>query len=334
MYVGFAGGIEERAAPQASIPLVSLRLTTPDRPLRTVRASVDLVVGILRCVAAFRAFSPQALFSTGGFVSVPATCAAWLLRRPIVMFLPDARPGTTVKLLSWTAKRVAVSIEDSLDFLPNRRKASVTGYPVRPAFLALDRPTARARMDLADKELQLLVLGGSLGAASINRSVAQGLNQLLALARVVHVCGPTHIAEMTAVRDRLPDGLRERYKVRPYLEEDEIATAMFASDLAITRGGASVLGELPAAGLPAIIVPLPSARVGQAANAEALQSRNACLMMANHHAESGELITTAEKLLKDHLLRESMARAMVSLRRPSAAHDIATIVVQVARPDG
>jgi UDP-N-acetylglucosamine--N-acetylmuramyl-(pentapeptide) pyrophosphoryl-undecaprenol N-acetylglucosamine transferase len=235
-----------------------------------------------------------------------------------------------MSMLARTATGIALSVEDGRTFFTHGRNMRVTGYPVRPAFRETNRSQARAALGLEECELQLLVLGGSLGAATLNTGVGSGLPSLLALARVVHVCGTKHLDEMTAVRDGLPESLRSRYTVAGSLGEHDLATAMFASDLAITRGGASILGELPAAGLPAIVVPLPAARVGQAANAAVLERHNACLVMANHHAESGELITAAENLLRDHMLRQSMAHAMASIRRLSAADDIADMVIAAA----
>lgn len=329
LYVGMAGGIEDRIV-RPWIPLLRLRLRTPDSPANTARTILDFLFGMVRCLATLRKFSPQVLFSTGGFVSVPATLAALVLRRPVVIFLPDVSPGTTIRLLCRMAKRVAVSLEDSLAFLPDRTKAVVTGYPVRSAFRSTDRNTARSKAGLAENELQLLVIGGSLGAATINRSVSLGLDRLLHLARVVHVCGHLHIEEMTQVQDYLDSELRDRYQLKASLTAEEMADAMFASDLAITRGGASILGELPAAGLPAIVVPLPAARVGQAQNAMALERSNASVTISNHQAEGGELVVAAEALLKNHNLRHSMGQAMSELQRPKAAEDIARIVTETA----
>jgi len=291
-----------------------------------------MILGALACLRRYRDFRPQVLFSTGGFVSIPATVAAWLTRTPVVMFLPDVGPGKTIRHGMRLARRLTVSVPDSLVYLRRPDTAVVTGYPVRPAFLTLDRTTARTRMALQDGELQLLVMGGSLGAAAINQSIARGLLELLAVARVVHVCGPNHLAEMSKACEGLPSELRDRYRLSSTLDERDMATAMFASDLAITRGGASILGELPAAGLPAIIVPLPADRVGQRANAEALERHNACVIMSNHHASSGELVRNAIELLKASDLRATMARAMSALFRPNASRDIAGVVLEEASP--
>lgn len=328
LYVGMTGGIEDRVVPRAGIPLVSLPLVTPDHWARFVPALAALARGLARCLLTFRRFQPRVLFSTGGFVSLPATVAAWLMRTPIVIFLPDVKPGRTVRYACRLSRRVAVSSEDSLRYLP--KPATVTGYPVRQSFLDVDRNSARSGFGLAEDDLQLLVMGGSLGAASINRTVARGLGVLLPVARIVHICGTAHTHEMESVRSKLPIELRRRYTVLPYLEEDSMARAMAASDLAITRGGASILGELPAVGIPAIVVPLPVPHVGQEANAAVLETHNACFVMSNHHAESGELVHAALALLQDAPLRLSMAHAMSELARPAAAATIARIVLDTA----
>ena len=309
---------------------MTVRLATPDSSVRTLVSLVDMMRAVFQCASRFRSFRPDAVLSTGGFVSVPAMLGAWVTRTPIVIFLPDIHPGTTVRLTARMARRLAVSTDDSLRYLPNPNRASVTGYPLRDSFLTLDRVAARSSAGLSNDDLQLLVMGGSLGAAAINRALATRLPDVLSVARVVHVCGSAHIDEMTAVRDRLPEDIRDRYRLTAQLDEAEMAAAMFASDLAITRAGASILGELPAAGLPAIVVPLPAARVGQEANAIALERHNACVVLSNDEAESGALVSLALTLLGDDDRRRSMAASMATLRRPAASDDIARIVSEVA----
>lgn len=315
--------------PQTGIELLPLRLKTPDSYLALPQVALDMILGIGRSLKEFRSFQPRTLFSTGGFVSIPATVAAWLTRTPIVLYLPDVRPGRAVRLSAKLATQIAVSTQESLQYLPNSQ-TTVTGYPVRSSFQMVSREQARTEMGLTSADLQVLVMGGSLGSRTINRAIGRGLPDLLASARVLHVCGQSHLDQMKAARDSLSLELRRRYDVVPYLAAPDMVRAMAASDLAITRGGASILGELPAARLPAIVVPLPASHVGQEANAHALASHGACVLMSDGQAESGRLVELALQLLEDSARRESMAQALAGLARPEASRHIANLILSQA----
>ncbi|HEV3310168.1 MAG TPA: UDP-N-acetylglucosamine--N-acetylmuramyl-(pentapeptide) pyrophosphoryl-undecaprenol N-acetylglucosamine transferase, partial [Chloroflexota bacterium] len=260
---------------------MTLRIATPDTPAHIARSMLDLFLATATCLQRFRRFKPQVVLSTGGFVSIPAMLAAWATRTPVILFLPDVLPGRTVRVFSRIASRIAVSSSDSLTHLPSNGKTVVTGYPVRDQFTAILRADARRDAGLAETDLQLLVMGGSLGAAAINRAIGDGLLELLPLARIVHICGRAHMAEMAAIRDSLSEEQRDRYRLYDYLDSEAMATVLVASDLAITRGGASILGELPATGVPAIVVPFPAAQVGQEANARALARTGGCEVISN-----------------------------------------------------
>jgi UDP-N-acetylglucosamine--N-acetylmuramyl-(pentapeptide) pyrophosphoryl-undecaprenol N-acetylglucosamine transferase len=330
LYVGIQGGIEERIAPAHSIPLVTLKLTTPDGLLPTSIAALQMGFGVLRSLREFLRFRPQVLFSTGGFVSVPATVAAWLARIPVVVYLPDVRMGRSVALTAPFARRIAVTTDESLSFLKSN-KASVTGYPVRTGFLTMDRVKARERLGIGSEQRVVLVMGGSLGAQAINRAIVAGLPELLEESTVIHVCGPLNYTEVAAARSTLPEHLMSRYRLEPFFDEEDMAAAMFAADVAVTRAGASILGELPAAGLPAVVVPLPAARVHQDANATALSSRGACIILANHELANGSLTSLLLSVLTDKRRLGDMRSAMEEFARPNAADDIARIIVESSK---
>lgn len=329
LYVGIKGGIEERIAPAHGIPLLTLSLTTPEGVLRTVVAAAQMGLGMVRSLAAFARFRPHVLFSTGGFVSVPATIAAWVARVPVVVYLPDVRTGRSVALTARFARRVAVTTEESLSFLRSGDPI-VTGYPVRASFTIVDRDQARRRLNLDPDEPVLLVMGGSLGARAINQAIVADLKRLLEVATVIHVCGPANYEEVGEARNGLPPDERNRYRLEPFLDEMDMAAAMFAADLAVTRAGASILGELPAAGLPAIVVPLPAARVHQDANATALSSRGACIILANDELSYGALTGSIISVMADADRRAAMRTAMEAMARPRAADDIARIIIECA----
>jgi len=262
---------------------------------------------------------PAALFATGGYASLPVALAAWALRVPILVYLPDIEPGLAVRLISRLASRVAVTVEDSVAYFP-ARKVAVTGYPVRAEFHGIERAEARDALGLALDEPVLLVMGGSRGARSINKALSGVLEQILELTQVVHVSGELDWSWVVERREKLPGTLQARYQTLPYLHQIELGLA--AADLAVCRAGAMTLGELPFFGLPAVLVPYPYAWRYQRVNAEWLAGRGATLVLDDERLAE-ELLPTVRDLLSDRERLAQMGERARALARPDAAARLA-----------
>lgn len=282
---------------------------------QTIWNLTKLIQGYWRAYRLGRQERPAALFATGGYASVPVALAAWMLRVPILVYLPDIEPGWAVRFVARLARRVAVTVEDSRSYFP-ARKVTVTGYPVRAEFHNLDRTGARASLELAADEPVLLVMGGSRGARAINQAFGDVLEQTLELVQVVHVSGELDWPWVKERRAALPEALRTRYHAFPYLYKMELALA--AVDLVICRAGASTLGELPFFGLPAILVPYPHAWRYQQVNAEWLVGRGAAIQVEDGRL-SEELLPVVRQLLGDRAALERMSQQMQVLACPDAA---------------
>jgi UDP-N-acetylglucosamine--N-acetylmuramyl-(pentapeptide) pyrophosphoryl-undecaprenol N-acetylglucosamine transferase len=251
--------------------------------------------------------------------------AARLLRRPLVVYLPDVTPGWAVRLLSRLATRMTTTSERALAYLP-ASKTTVVGYPVREEFWTRDRASARARLSLPAGGKMLLVTAGSLGAQKINDAVAASLARILEHATVVHVTGPDGEKAANAQRASLSPDQQQRYVVRGYL--DDMPAAMIAADLVVSRAGASSLGELPAAGAPSILVPGEYEGWSQAPNAEHMQAAGAAVMLRNAELERlGDLVL---ELLGDEARLQAMGMAARALARPEAARDLARVLIDVS----
>ena len=292
-------------------------------PKRMLLGGLNLLRGRWAAHRQLLADRPTALFATGGYAAAPVGWAARAAGVPLLVFLPDVRPGWAVRFLGHHATRVACSVEASVASLPAGRTV-VTGYPVRRQFIEATREDGFARFGLDPTLPTLLVTGGSLGARRINLAVAAALPRLLERAQVLHISGRDEEPWLATERERLADPLRERYHLLGYTEE--MAWAMAASDLAITRAGASTLGELPMSGLPAIVVPGDFS--DQQVNADYLVSRGAAVALRS--SEIGQLEAEALRLLDDEPARRAMAEAMRALARPDAAAHLATIMQEIA----
>jgi len=174
------------------------------------------------------------------------------------------------------------------------------------------------------------VFGGSSGARSINRALLAVLPELLNEMQIIHVSGKLDWAEVEAARDRLTGllgaqvDLVQRYRAYPYLHT-EMGAALAASDLALSRAGASTLGELPQAGLPAILVPYPYAWRYQKVNAGYLEQSGAALVMLDQDLPQ-RLAPVVRDLIHDTARLEQMRRSMHSLAHPDAARSIAGLL--------
>jgi len=277
---------------------------------------------------------PDVVLVTGGYVCVPVTLAAWMKRVPVLIYLPDVQPGLAIKSLARFADRVAVSVPSALAYF-RPGQAVVTGYPVRRELFERGRDTARARLglDVADEALPLLlVFGGSQGARSINQAVSDGLEELLAVAQVLHISGQLDADWVQARRGTLPDKLRGRYRLYTYLHE-EMVDALLAADLVVARAGASTLGEFPAAGLPAVLVPYPHAGAHQWDNARYLAEAGAAMAIAD--ADLGTaLVPSVLELLADKERRIEMRQAAWTLARPDAARRVGELLIDLSATGG
>jgi UDP-N-acetylglucosamine--N-acetylmuramyl-(pentapeptide) pyrophosphoryl-undecaprenol N-acetylglucosamine transferase len=225
------------------------------------------------------------------------------------------------------ARRVAVSAGPAVAHVPSG-KATVTGYPVRRGFLEADKAEGRRRLGLLDPQLPtLFVSGGSQGGRSVNQAVAGQLPRLLEVCQVVHVSGRADYAWLVEVRGRLPEARRPAYHLHDYLHE-EMPWALAAADLAVMRAGASTLGELTVAGLPAILVPYPYAGGHQRANARYLADLGGAVVLEDEQLP--HLFERVRELIEDPPRLESMAAALRGAARPQAAHEIARLVLEAA----
>ena len=325
VYYGTERGPERGLAEGANIPYRAV----PASQVRS-RSPIRLATGLVRLWRGSRVAArllaedrPAAVFATGGYAAAPVGRAARRAGIPLVVFLPDVHPGWAVRFLARYAVAVACSVERSLASLPAGR-TGVTGYPVRRQFLEATRDEGIARFGLDPSLKTLLVAGGSLGAHQINLAVAASLRTLLEQAQIIHISGVEEEHWLRRERERLPEWMRARYHLHAYTEE--MAYAMRAADLAVTRAGASTLGELPVTGLPAIVI--PGAFSDQHLNADYLAREGAAITLPTFRLD--ELEPLIVSLLGDGPRREAMATAMRRLAQPDAAQRLATLLREVA----
>lgn len=329
-FVG-SGGLEEALLARAGIPFAACH-KVPAGPLagvswpRRLLSLLRLAAGLLVALRLLLRLRPRALLLTGGWSGLPVALAAWLLRRPALVFLPDIEPGATIRLLQRFVSRVALTVPESARFLPHVATV-VTGYPLRREFSEATRAAGQAHFGLDPRRRTLLVFGGSRGARSINRALLPILPALLADGlQVLHVTGELDWPEVAARRAALDDA--GAWQIFPYLHH-EMSLAQAAADLALSRAGAGVLGEFPHFGLPALLVPYPWAWRYQRTNADWLVARGAALRLEDGRMAQ-ELLPTLRGLLQDEARLRRMRAAASALARPDGARRLAAELLQLA----
>ena len=312
-------GISFEAIPAAGIHGVGLRALPRNVGL--------LARGIFAARRALREFKPDVLMLTGGYVAVPMALAGRAV--PSLLVLPDVEPGLALKTAARFADVITVPAEESRRYFRGGARVIVTGYPARADLAKWDRASARKALALRDDPPVLLVFGGSKGARSINMALLAILPAVLERAQVVHISGSLDWPTVEARRAELSSEQQARYHAFPYLHE-EMGAALAAADLAVSRSGASSLGELPLFGLPAVLVPYPHAWRYQKVNADHLARNGAGLVLADEQLKD-KLLPTIIALLDDPNKLDAMRAAMRSLAHPDAAGRIAAQLVGLAR---
>lgn len=331
--VGSERGIEARLVPEAGFELTLLPGRGIERrvSLQNVRSLAALVVAFWRAWRLVGQRRPRVVVSVGGYASVPCALAAVVRRVPVVVAEQNAAPGAANRLVSRFAKACAVSFPDTP--LP---RAVVTGNPVRPEVLAIDRQRdaslARTKLGVEPGRRMLLIFGGSLGALRINRATVDAVRRWARRAdlHVRHVIGSRDWDEITGAGSPLPPGAALRYDPIEY--DDDMPTSLAAADLAVCRSGASTSFELLAAGLPSVLVPSPYVTADhQTSNARHLERAGAAVVVPDAGLDGEKLAFVVDALLADPQRLAHMARAARASAAPHAADDIAALVETYAR---
>jgi UDP-N-acetylglucosamine--N-acetylmuramyl-(pentapeptide) pyrophosphoryl-undecaprenol N-acetylglucosamine transferase len=319
-FVGSVGGFERPLVAESGVqfdtydevrggPVVGVPLLT------RLKSAVNLAIGTKQAFRIILRHKPQALMLTGGWSGLPVALAAWALRVPSLIYLPDIEPGTSIRVLQRFATRVAITAPESAVYFP-AGKTVVTGYPLRRMMLEAKREAGIAHFGLDRHRKTVLFWGGSRGAHSINQGLADILLDLLADGlQVIHVSGTLDWPDVEQWRMALADA--SHYHAYPYLHDD-MGLAMAAADLTVSRAGASTLGEFPAFALPSILIPYPYAWRYQKVNADYLASQGAAVVMKDADMPP-DLLPTIRRLLADPARLQQMSAGAARLAHPDSA---------------
>lgn len=325
LFVGARGKMEMEKVPQAGYSIEGLDIAGFNRThlWKNIMLPVKLLKSFWQVRSILNRFKPNAAFGVGGYSSFPVLKVAQAKGIPTFLHESNAFAGKSNAYLAKGAKRVFVATDGMEKFFP-AEKIVVSGNPVRSeiAQLGANAAAAKASFQLSANKLVLLVVGGSLGARSINKAIAAGLHKIQdAGVQLIWQTGKLFEEEARqAVNGQ--SGIWHQ----PFITN--MSTAYEAADLVVSRSGAMSVTELCMAGKPVVFVPFPfAAEDHQTANAMALVNKNAALLVKDEMAAT-TLVDTVLALAAETAQREQMAASIKALAKYDADKIIAKEILE------
>lgn len=320
-YMGSYDGIEKKLVADFDIPYVGIS-TGKFRRYLDIKNFTDpfrVLKGFGEAKKFLKAYRPDVVFSKGGFVSVPVVRAAAALKIPCIIHESDMTPGLANKLCIPVATKVCCNFPETLNYLP-KEKAVLTGSPIRAE---LSQGNKLAGFDMCGFSLGkpvIMVIGGSLGAANVNKVVREALPKLLSEFQVVHLCGK---GKMDNLLLSTPG-----YKQFEYIKE-ELKDLFAMADVVISRAGANAICELLALKKPNILIPLPAAssRGDQLLNAKSFEAQGFSVVLNEDDLTTDLLVKEVKKLYES---RQTYTNAMTGSGQMDSIQTIMKLIEECA----
>jgi UDP-N-acetylglucosamine--N-acetylmuramyl-(pentapeptide) pyrophosphoryl-undecaprenol N-acetylglucosamine transferase len=333
LFVGALGRMEMERVPQAGYQIIGLPVRGFDRsrPWRNVRVVIDLLRSMWQARQIVRDFRPDVGIGVGGYASGAAMKVAAKMGVPILLQEQNGFAGVTNKLLKEDAKKICVAYEGMERFFP-KEKLILTGNPVRQNLTTGTKEDAikyfnqEFGVNFTANRKTLLIIGGSLGAGTINQSIIAHLEELAESGiQVIWQTGKNYFANCKAALRRDMNNII----CTAFISQMPMAYAM--ADLVISRAGASSISELCLLGKPSILVPSPNvAEDHQTHNAMALVRKDAAILVKDINAKE-QMVETALALIKDDEELRVLHKNILTLALPDSARHIAEEVMKLAK---
>ena len=329
LFVGAQGKMEMEKVPAAGYKIEGLWISGIKRELTIDNLSFPFKVlsSVSKALRIIREFKPDVAVGVGDYASGPLLYAASLKNIPCLIQEQNSYPGITNKILAKRVQKICVAYDGMEKYFP-KEKILLTGNPVRENVLKIEgkRQEAFSFFRLNPDKKTILVVGGSQGARSINRSILAGLNEIRqADVQVVWQTGKLFYDE---AQNAVSSAGMENVRVFDFISQMDFAYA--AADLIVSRAGASTVSEILLVGKPSVMVPLPTAAEDhQTKNIEAMVRKNAALMVRDADA-SAQLVATALATLSNEQLLKSLAANAAAQALPNSAEKIAGEVIALA----
>lgn len=325
LFVGAKTRIEGRFVPKLGFKFKPIWIKGFSRRISmdNLLFPLKLIVSLVQSVIINLKFRPSVAIGTGGYVAGPAIWGSSLVGAKIILIEQNSYPGVTTKLLQNYADEIHLSYEDSKKYFRNERKLYMTGNPVRENLVRTKKSDALQKFRFNPQRKTLLILGGSLGASSINSVVASNLKNLTELE--IQVIWQTGIAYY----EKQKNLSSEKVWISAFIEN--MNDAYSACDLVLARAGATSIAEILFLGVPAILVPSPNvAENHQFFNAKSLADKGAALMLEDKDLNEKFVSEIKSSLFDDSRLSQ-MSQIAKQLSKPEATSVIAQNAIRYAK---
>ncbi len=318
LFIGAQDRMEMEKVPAAGYKIIGLWISGLERKLsaKNLKFPLKVISSIRRCLKIMKDFKPDVVVGVGGYSSGPAVYAATLKGIPTLVQEQNSYAGITNKLLGKRVNKICVAYDKMDRFFP-KDKIIYTGNPVRDIILQInkvDRTKAYTKFGLNPAKKTILAIGGSLGARTINQSIAQHID-LLDKVQIIWQTGKNYYHQAQEALEG-----KEHIKVFEFIADMDLAYAV--ADVIISRAGAISVSELSIVGKPVILVPSPNvAEDHQTKNAMSLVEKNAAVLVKDKDAFNN-LIKEVLQLLKDDTKQKEFSENITQLAQPNATKNI------------
>ena len=330
LFIGAEGHMEMERVPAAGYNIEGLKVEGLDRQhlLRNFKVICNLLSSLPKARRIIKNFKPDVAVGVGGYASAAALLVAKSMNIPIVLQEQNGFAGVANKLLAKKAEKICVAYSGMERFFP-ADKIILTGNPIRQNLFnpELDKNEAYAAFGFKNNIPTLLVMGGSLGAMTINNGMIKGLKQFAqAGVQVIWQTGKRYFADAKKAFDENPCS---NVLVTDFISRMDYAYAI--ADVVVARAGASTISELTFLGKPSILIPSPNvAEDHQTHNAMALANQNAAICLPDKEAEE-KLAPLAINLLLDDERKSSIAENSKKMAQNDSALRIANEIVKLCK---
>lgn len=324
LFVGSKRGIEARIIPRTefNVRFITVRGLKRTGIKNAIKGLMEIPLSIAQSILLLMQFKPNVVLGVGGYASAPVVLASYILRIPRAIQEQNSVMGSANRLLSNIANRIFISWEGT-EPETDPEKTIITGNPIRADLLEKS-----ANRDYKNRDrFNILIFGGSAGAASLNKAMIRGAQKLAKFGERINI---THQTGKVMAKE-----VQDAYKLANIQAEtmefiDSMGAAYDWADLVICRGGAGAMAEISAKGKPAIVVPYPYA-VGdhQTKNARLLARRRAVRIIPDESLDGSHLVDQIIDLLEHPAVLADMAENSLKLGRPEAAGTIARELVKL-----